>query len=66
MLQILYILPLIAATAEALNEYRRFLLLHRFKTKCVNMAVLYVLYTLKLKLWLRSNSVSKSFYAITP
>jgi len=31
------------------------------------MAMIYVLYVLKLKLWLRSNPVSKSFYyAIRP
>jgi len=31
-------------------------------TKCVNVAVLYNLYALKRKPWLRSNSDSKSFY----
>jgi len=45
MLQILYILPVTAASAVALNEHRTFLLfLYGFKTKCVNMAVIYILY----------------------
>ena len=59
-LQILYNLPLSAASAAALNDHRRFLFLYSFKTKCVNMAVIHVLYALNLKLWLRSNPV-KSF-----
>jgi len=61
-LQILYIFPLIAASAVALNEHRRILFLYSFATKCMNMAVIYILYALKLKHWLRSNSVSWSFY----
>ena len=59
-LQILYNLPLSAASEVALNEHHRFLFLHNLKTKCVNMAVMYVSYVLKLKLWLRNNPVSKS------
>jgi len=55
MLQILCILPLIAASVVAWNEHRRFL--YSFKTKCVDMAVIHVLYAIKLKLWLKSNSV---------
>jgi len=49
MLQILYILPLTAASVVALNEHRRFLFLYSFATKCLNMAVIYILYALKLK-----------------
>jgi len=58
MLQILYILPLTATSAVALNEHRKFVFV-QFKTKCVNIAVIYILYALKLKPWLRSKSVSK-------
>jgi len=46
MLQILYILPLTAASAVALNEHRKVLFLYNFATKCVNMAVVYLLYAL--------------------
>jgi len=59
MLQILYILHLTATSAVALNEHRKFLFLHSFKAKCVNIAVIYILYVLKLKPWLRSTSDSK-------
>jgi len=38
-----------------------FCFLCSFKNKCFNMAVIYVLYALKLKLWLRSNPISKYF-----
>jgi len=37
MLQILYILPLTATSAVALNEHRRFLFLFSFTTNCVNI-----------------------------
>jgi len=57
MLQMQYILPLTAASAVGLNEHRDFC----FKTKCVNMAVMYILCALKLEPWLRSNSVSVFF-----
>jgi len=43
--QILYNLPLFVGSAAALNEHRWFLSLYGFK----NMAVIYILYTLKLK-----------------
>ena len=56
MLKILKNLPLFATSAAGLNEHRRFL--HNSETK----AVTYVLYTLKLELWLRSNPILKSFY----
>jgi len=49
-LQILYNLPVSAASAAALNDHRRFLFLYSFKTKCVNIAVIHVLYALNLKL----------------
>jgi len=61
MLQILYILPLTAALPVALNEYRKILCLYSFATDCVNIAVIHILYALKLMPWLGSNSVSKSF-----
>jgi len=48
-MQILYNFPLFAASAIVLNEHRRFLIFCSFKIKCLNMAVIYVLYTLKLK-----------------
>jgi len=52
---------LTAASAETLIEDRRFMFLHSFKTKCVNMAVIHVLHALKLKSWLQCKLVSKSF-----
>ena len=52
-------IPLSAASAAALNDFRRFVFLYSFKIKCVNLAVLYALCALNLKLWLRSNLVSK-------
>jgi len=55
-----YILSLFAVSAVALNGYRRYLFLYSSETECVNMVVIYMLYDLKLKLWLRSNPVSKS------
>ena len=58
-LQMLCNLPLSTALAVAWNEPHRFLFSYSFETKCVNVAVIYVLYALKLKLWLRSNPVSK-------
>jgi len=58
---------LTAASAETLIEGRIFMFLHSFKTKCVNMAVIHVLHTLKLEIWLQCNPVSKYFYyAIRP
>jgi len=54
-------LPLFVTSDVALNEHRRFLFMYSFKTKGVNMAITYVLYTLKLKIWIKSNQFSKSF-----
>jgi len=47
------------ASAVTLNGHRIFLLLDYFKVNSGNVG--YVLYALQLKLWLRSNPVSKSF-----
>jgi len=52
---------LTAASAATLIGHRRFMFLRSFKTKCVNMAVIYVLHGLRLKIWLRCNPVSKPF-----
>ena len=41
-LHILYKLPLSAASAAALNDHRIFLFLYSFKTKCLNIAVMWV------------------------
>jgi len=49
------------ASASTLNDHRRFLFLYSFKTKCMNITLMYVLHALNLKLWLRSNPVSKCF-----
>jgi len=57
----MYNLLLSAASAVALNKHNRFLFLYSFKTECVNMAWLYVLYALKVKLWLQNDPVPKSF-----
>jgi len=61
MLQILFNLHMSAAWAVPLNEHRRFLFLYNFKTKYINMTVMYVLYALKLKLCLRTYLVSNFF-----
>jgi len=47
--------------ASPLYEHRRFLFFCSFANKCVNMAEMYILYALKLKPWLRSNSASVFF-----
>jgi len=52
---------LTAASAAALIEHGRFMFLHSFETKCVNMAVICVLHAFELKIWLQRNPVSKSF-----
>jgi len=57
----MYNLLLSAASAVALNKHHRFLFLYNFKSECVNMAWLYVLYVLKVKLSLQNDPVSKSF-----
>jgi len=58
---VLQIYPiLISSVSVALNQHRIFLFLHSFKTTCVNKAVIYILYVLKLKPWLGSYSVSNS------
>jgi len=36
--------------------------LYNFKTKCVNMAWLYVLHVLKDRFWLKNDPVSKPFF----
>jgi len=57
----MYNLLLSAASAVALNKHHRFFFLYNFKTECMNMAWLYVLYVLKIKLWLKKDLVSKPF-----
>jgi len=52
--KILYNLLLSAASVVALNKRRGFLFFFNFKTKCINMAIIYVLYDLKLKIWIRA------------
>jgi len=57
----MYNLLVSAASAVALIKHHRFLFLYNLKTKCVNMAWLYVLYVLKIKLWLKNVPVSNLF-----
>jgi len=51
---------LVSSVSVALNQYGRFLFLPSSKTTRVYMAVIYILYVVNLKLWLRSDSVLKS------
>ena len=59
MLQILYDLPLSAV--QSYMNIVDFFVFDNFKTKCVNITVIYVLDAMKHEPWLRSNPVSKSF-----
>jgi len=57
-LRMLCYLHLYVVSTVALNEHHRCLFSYSFETKCVNVAVIYVLYALKLKLWQKSSPVS--------
>jgi len=55
-----YNLSLFVVSAVSLNQYRVFLFSYSSKTEFVNMAVIHILYGLKLILWLKNDWVSKS------